>query len=561
MPSHRASSSNLKDAVRLGSTTAIQSIPAALVYPTYAPVLATHLSSDKIPGQLPDHTSDSLSWRSINIALECIHSLDRGLQVIATTGQERLISSIILPLWLDIHAWSLYLLRCIQSLDKEERQKFLQCGCCCHQINILTRVLSLLIDLTEPAESRPFVTSSRALFLVALELWPSTADRSPGWVDFSCICAFLCVCLHGQNDINAPSVFPHAAIIQELESQAMDTARMHLTCLLLEAHRPELNVVNLEAQYTLMTCLAAASPTLREAYLDHSAVRWTGIVLSRLTSQQSAYAPRAQIHVERCLMAGALFLIEHVGDDLRRMSSTVIRSVLRGEKLLSGMQDIQEDASHARKYFSQLLDEIAKYTVFRSALQRIGKGIRSAEQTQLDVGLSQGDVLKAWNRLKDIVEERTALEREHLWEGIRCSDISCATTIQGTQYQVCSRCRHSVYCSVDCQREDWSEHKLGCRLPAPSPIDEQFISFLARRAARNLPGNISAKIDFRTVPPTCTVLGTDAFRAWDGMEDICSRFPDDLINLLHVLTPGQDDAGVGRLLVNIPSLGVGVMLH
>ncbi|KAK0204440.1 hypothetical protein DFS33DRAFT_1423542 [Desarmillaria ectypa] len=553
MPSHQTSSPNLKDAVRLGSITAIQSIPAALVYTAYAPILATHLSSDKIPSQLPEQTSGSPSCRPIIIAFECLLSLDRGLQVITTTGQERLISSIILPLWPDVHAWSLFLLRWIQSLDKEERQKVFQCGCCCYQTNIITGVLSLLIGLTEFAESRPFVTSSRALFLVALELWPSTADRSPGWTDFSCICDFLCVCLYGQNDINAPGVFPYAAIIQELESSAMDTARMHLTCLLLEAHRPELNVVNLDTQYTLMTCLTAASPTLRRAYLDHSAVRWTGFVLSRLTSQEPACAPRMLIHVQRCMMASALFLIEHVWGDLRRMASTVIRSALRGEQLLSKMQDIQGYASHTGGYFSQLLHEMAKYTVFRSALQRIEEGIRSTERKKLDVGIAQGDVFKAWNRLKDIVEERTALEQEHVREEYYLSDSGTSVSAQLPSMGPSTKSAQD--------REDWPEHKLGCRLPARSAVDEQFISFLARRAARNFQGGIRAKIDYRTVPPTCTVLGGDDFRDWEGMEDICSRVPHAVVNLLHVLTPGHDDAGVGRILADVPSLRVGVMLH
>lgn len=33
------------------------------------------------------------------------------------------------------------------------------------------------------------------------------------------------------------------------------------------------------------------------------------------------------------------------------------------------MQDTRGYANHAREYFSQLLDEMAKYTAFRSALQ------------------------------------------------------------------------------------------------------------------------------------------------------------------------------------------------
>ncbi len=51
------------------------------------------------------------------------------------------------------------------------------------------------------------------------------------------------------------------------------------------------------------------------------------------------------------------------------------------------MQDTRGYVNHAREYFSQLLDEMAKYAAFRPALERV-EDIRSAERKKLDVGLA-----------------------------------------------------------------------------------------------------------------------------------------------------------------------------
>lgn len=40
---------------------------------------------------------------------------------------------------------------------------------------------------------------------------------------------------------------------------------------------------------------------------------------------------------------------------------------------------------------------------------------------------------------------------------------ACKKTLPYTQMKKCSRCRLAVYCSVDCQRNDWSFHKVMCK--------------------------------------------------------------------------------------------------
>lgn len=44
---------------------------------------------------------------------------------------------------------------------------------------------------------------------------------------------------------------------------------------------------------------------------------------------------------------------------------------------------------------------------------------------------------------------------------VQCN--ACKTTLAYTNMKKCSRCRSAVYCSVDCQSNDWKTHKVTCR--------------------------------------------------------------------------------------------------
>uniref|UniRef100_A0A7S4JL00 MYND-type domain-containing protein n=1 Tax=Paramoeba aestuarina TaxID=180227 RepID=A0A7S4JL00_9EUKA len=33
------------------------------------------------------------------------------------------------------------------------------------------------------------------------------------------------------------------------------------------------------------------------------------------------------------------------------------------------------------------------------------------------------------------------------------------------KYKLCGRCKQVYYCSVECQKADWKEHKVGCKAP------------------------------------------------------------------------------------------------
>ena len=80
---------------------------------------------------------------------------------------------------------------------------------------------------------------------------------------------------------------------------------------------------------------------------------------------------------------------------------------------------------------------------------------------------------KEWNAaLQSFCSKETSWTEEHRREMIRihtasplapCGCPSCdETERQVKEYKKCSRCRHIAYCSVNCQRNHWREHKKDC---------------------------------------------------------------------------------------------------
>lgn len=59
----------------------------------------------------------------------------------------------------------------------------------------------------------------------------------------------------------------------------------------------------------------------------------------------------------------------------------------------------------------------------------------------------------------------------------------------GAALKRCAKCKLVKYCSRDCQRKDWSDHKCECRVPLLSSLDEaaasdlQLVARVLRRAA------------------------------------------------------------------------------
>lgn len=91
----------------------------------------------------------------------------------------------------------------------------------------------------------------------------------------------------------------------------------------------------------------------------------------------------------------------------------------------------------------------------------------------------EGHLPPAWN-YEDVPDESTPLQRRadmllreaapqagYADDGKRCKSCKRTKPAKGKRLLRCSRCKKATYCSADCQKLDWSNHKDSC-LPASS---------------------------------------------------------------------------------------------
>jgi hypothetical protein len=93
------------------------------------------------------------------------------------------------------------------------------------------------------------------------------------------------------------------------------------------------------------------------------------------------------------------------------------------------------------------------------------------------------EVLKSvvyWLRRASVTGQRNPLEvvsdnleglRRRAVEGVPyCVNDGCEVVGHRKDFKVCPRCKTARYCSVACQKQDWSEHKATCGTTASKEI-------------------------------------------------------------------------------------------
>ncbi|KAL0064196.1 hypothetical protein AAF712_008918 [Marasmius tenuissimus] len=85
------------------------------------------------------------------------------------------------------------------------------------------------------------------------------------------------------------------------------------------------------------------------------------------------------------------------------------------------------------------------------------------------------DFRDAWTALKNEVSRRSLVEKHpvssvisQICDSAKCAKLDCCFDLKTSatyRFMRCSRCQSSVYCSKECQKDDWIDgHKRACRI-------------------------------------------------------------------------------------------------
>jgi hypothetical protein len=108
---------------------------------------------------------------------------------------------------------------------------------------------------------------------------------------------------------------------------------------------------------------------------------------------------------------------------------------------------------------SMAMDEFGEALVRRSRDAALG-GDQAAAR-----GLAQLDELRQQSRLlsmREVEERASEYHAAAASASSACASCGARAGQPGVKLMACSRCRGVVYCSAECQRRDWREHKPRC---------------------------------------------------------------------------------------------------
>ncbi|KAJ7328464.1 hypothetical protein DFH08DRAFT_883994 [Mycena albidolilacea] len=85
--------------------------------------------------------------------------------------------------------------------------------------------------------------------------------------------------------------------------------------------------------------------------------------------------------------------------------------------------------------------------------------------------LRNSDIAESWTDFIMLVTDRAEILRQVAPKKM-CDNLACSKKDVKDAFQMCSKCKHSCYCSKECQNADWhaGSHKTACQCIATASI-------------------------------------------------------------------------------------------
>ncbi|KAF7352000.1 MYND-type domain-containing protein [Mycena venus] len=143
---------------------------------------------------------------------------------------------------------------------------------------------------------------------------------------------------------------------------------------------------------------------------------------------------------------------------------TAIDTGLIGAISLCGRPSLSETHNNLK---SLLLHHLSPSTMYAEVLWRLSDALQNAHLMEmfelLAPELKNSDIAESWTHFIMLVTNRAEILRQVVPKKM-CDNLACSKKDVKDAFQMCSKCRHSYYCSKECQNADWhaGSHKTAC---------------------------------------------------------------------------------------------------
>ncbi|KAK0435108.1 uncharacterized protein EV420DRAFT_1528476 [Desarmillaria tabescens] len=237
------------------------------------------------------------------------------------------------------------------------------------------------------------------------------------------------------------------------------------------------------SSYALTQCLnimyftTIHSECFARHFLIHHSVFWICRLMSRITAELRRDRPRPSLEVMKGLEGNIYICCAYLlkvcfTKGYRWLLQAIERHLL--ELILKSLPFALSLDSYGNTtliaLLTELCDVVYTFLVQRSIIVACKKGMDKIASASLEENLSHADdsFRQAWTRLKEQVVARMLFRATFIGQG--CDNDSCARqncprrfTNREKPLQLCSGCLYYSYCSRECQKAMWPEHKKFCK--------------------------------------------------------------------------------------------------
>lgn len=317
--------------------------------------------------------------------------------------------------WPDIRRWVLFLYRNVITQDNVDTELRFTCK------TAVLEFLGLIRDRFLMPWSKS-IPSDREIMKMICDLWfietrdPRFSSWNLGGVTTQRESAVLNSCFLIAHEVGVPIDWTNMLSLFQGEPEFVATVSLcHLDHEL--SHDEQLDLSCIAWDLHIITVLSFRE-TICLALMRQGTIKAASEILTLVVDRE--WEGEMRVRAARCIVNAIVLLRARIEELdalpflVQALERGLVPSLLKSEALL---QFAEQPSAH-RELVILLGDILPGYTVYRSILHHLALGVDSAVGQKLDARLSkEGELYKAWLRLKDAVEERRRLVRRDIANG------------------------------------------------------------------------------------------------------------------------------------------------